>query len=90
MDYKRKSDEIRLASILVRDKRTSYNLRAKKLNEIADLSEMYNYGDTLKHEFVKNSLNMQKLNQQVKWNRYYKELLIEMERYELLHFLKLD
>lgn len=90
MNYKQKSDEIKIAIILIKERRSSNELRFRKLNEIADLCEMYNYSDDIKSIFVKESLKMQKLNQQVKWIRYLKRVLIDMERYELLHFLKLD
>lgn len=84
MDYKRKADEIRLCIFLIRERRVSNTLRQRKLNEIADLSEMYNYSDTLKTEFVKESMKLQKFNKQVEWIRYYEKILLGSERYELL------
>lgn len=90
MTYKQKADQIRIAILLIKERRISNATRQRKLQEIADLCEMYNYGDFLKSEFVEESLKMQRLNQQVKWIRYLRDTLLFTERYELLHELKLE
>lgn len=88
MNYKRKADEIRVCIILIKDKSVSKTLRIRKLNEMAELSEMFLFSDELKKEFVKESLRLQRLNKQVEWIRYYKEILLKLEMYEILSLLK--
>lgn len=88
MDYKRKADEIRVCIILIKDKSVSKTLRIRKLNEMADLSEMFLFSDELKKGFVRESLRLQRLNKQVEWIRYYKDILLQLEMYEILSFLK--
>lgn len=88
MDYKRKADEIRVCIILIKDKSVSKTLRIRKLNEMADLSEMFLFSDELKKEFVKESLRLQRFNKQVEWIRYYKDILLQLEMYEILSFLE--
>lgn len=87
MEYKRKSDEIRICIILIKNRSSSKALITRKLNEMADLSEMY-FHENLKYKFVKESLRLQELNKQSEWLKYYKKILLEFEMYELLSLLK--
>lgn len=86
MNFKEKADEIRWGISLIKGKNVSNSLKETKLKLIA---EICGFDEDLTSDFIESSIRMQRLNEQVRWGRCFKNTLIKNENYELLIELNL-
>lgn len=81
--------DLKTAYTLIKMEETSVEYRVKKLNTIADLCKVYDYGDDAKKQFVMKSLEYLNNGYINAWVAYLKKVLLYTEEYEALGELKL-